>query len=62
MEAEGALLRVNLFLGLILCGLTSAHVFAQDFPNRPVRFVADYAPGGAVGIMARVQAENVKLD
>ncbi|MFM9885746.1 MAG: Bug family tripartite tricarboxylate transporter substrate binding protein [Burkholderiales bacterium] len=56
---KGPLLRVNLFLSLILCALASAHVFAQDFPNRPVRFVVGYAPGGAVDIMARAVAQKL---
>lgn len=31
----------------------------QDFPNRPVRMVIGYAPGGAVDIMARAMAQQL---
>ncbi len=33
---------------------------AADFPNRPIKLVVPFAPGGAVDLVARVTAENLK--
>jgi len=37
----------------------SGVAMAQDYPNRPIRIVAPFAPGGAVDILARVIAEGL---
>ncbi len=42
-------------LSLALLGGTVVHA-AETFPNRPVRFVVPYAPGGNVDITARTIA------
>jgi tripartite-type tricarboxylate transporter receptor subunit TctC len=44
---------------LFLIALAPVTAFAQDFPNRPVRFVVGYAPGGSVDIMARAVAQGL---
>ena len=43
-------------LGLSLLGSVS---FAQDYPVKPIRIVAPFAPGGAVDLLARILAERL---
>lgn len=44
--------------GLLLAALAGGAI-AQDYPNKPVRIVAPFAPGGAVDILARIIAERL---
>ena len=44
-----------LFLALAVCGPASA----QSFPNRPVRFIVGFTPGGGVDINARLLAARM---
>ena len=42
---------LGLFLALALaCGESPA----QNYPNRPIRFIVGYPPGGANDILARI--------
>lgn len=43
---------ILLLAGLALvCAVSQAH--AQDFPNRPIRFIVGFPPGGSVDVLAR---------
>ncbi len=45
------------FLGGLSLALASAVAMAQPYPNKPVKLVVPFAPGGTTGIVARVIAE-----
>src|SRR5712672_807324 len=47
-----------LFRFLLLLSL-SLPVFAQDWPNKPVKFVSPYPPGGSVDPLARLFAAKL---
>ena len=42
----------------ILCGLWAAGAQAQDWPQKPIRFVVPFSAGGANDLMARAAAEG----
>jgi tripartite-type tricarboxylate transporter receptor subunit TctC len=45
------------FLGSLSLALVSAVAMAQPYPNKPVKLVVPFAPGGTTDIVARVIAE-----
>ena len=48
----------NLFLALAL-GMLGCNASAQsDYPNKPIRLVIGFAPGGAADIVARVMSDE----
>jgi len=52
-------LRRQLVLGLAaLCGASAVPAFAQsDYPNKPIKWVVGYPPGGTTDLLARLMAQ-----
>ena len=45
-----------------VCSALAAPVYAQDFPNRPIRAVIPYGVGGSADVLARVIAPHVSAN
>jgi len=56
-QSVPALIALRLFLACLL--LASAPVASQDFPNRPIRIVVGFTPGGGPDITARHIAQRL---
>ncbi len=41
------------------CALLSGHAAAQNFPNKPVRMIVAFPPGGATDIVARIVSQKL---
>ena len=39
--------------------LFASHLLAQDYPNKPIKVLVGYAPGGAVDLVARTLGQNL---
>jgi len=52
-------LRRSLFMSCLVVGCASAlcaGAFAQTYPDRPIRLIVPFAPGGATDILGRLLA------
>ena len=50
----------TLFGGLFVAmALSATHSIAQDFPNKPIRIVVPYSPGGGTDAVARIMAQRL---
>ena len=50
----------NLLGGLLLAAMmASPTAWAQEFPNRPIRIIVPYSPGGGTDTVARLMAERL---
>ena len=50
---------MNKLIGSLIfafCSIGGLHVHAQDWPNKPVRFIVPFPPGGSVDQVARILA------
>jgi tripartite-type tricarboxylate transporter receptor subunit TctC len=59
MQMAGRTFGATLALGLALLATAAAPVRAQNYPERAVRIVSPYPPGGSVDLMARVLAAKL---
>ena len=46
----------------ILAGLMPAQAAEDDYPNRPVKIIVPFAPGGSTDVVARILAEKLAVE
>src|SRR6185369_9382160 len=54
------MLRIVAATIVLLAMQAASTVFAQDWPNRPIRMVVPFVAGGSTDLTARVVAENLR--
>ena len=52
------LIRCLAALGLVMSAMSAA--MAQDYPNRPVRIIVPFAPGGSADVYGRAIAQHLQ--
>ena len=52
--------RRDFLLGTLAAAGSAPAAWAQSFPNRPIRMIVPFAPGGGVDVLARLYAEKLK--
>jgi len=53
------LAKLSLVVLTSLCAFTTSNVLAQAFPNKPVRLIVTYPPGGSSDLMGRLMAKKL---
>ena len=51
-----------LALGTVLAIGAAAPASAQDYPSQTVKMIVPFTAGGGVDVVARVVAQNIRLD
>lgn len=51
---------VRTFIALTVAALTSFNAYAAGYPEKPVRIIVPYSPGGAVDVVARKLAQKLQ--
>ena len=60
---DGVKLRIALFTCLgLMAGAAQAQPQAENYPNKPVRLIAPFAPGGITDVMARAVASRLSVE
>ncbi len=51
----------TLLFGVVLCLIASLAAAQSDFPNRPIRMLVGFPPGGATDLIARALAQEARV-
>src|SRR5258708_4033381 len=55
------LLRLIFTAALLFAGAAATHAQAQTYPNRPIRLLVGFPPGGAVDLIARLYGQGLSV-
>jgi tripartite-type tricarboxylate transporter receptor subunit TctC len=45
---------------ILICALAAGHSVAQDYPQRPIRIIVSFGPGGGADIIARIIGQAIQ--